>query len=223
MTDMMDFAVGGFTAATVISGASWQIYVRKPSAKLFWLEAYNSAGVKQAGALGPVSITGSNIMAVASFTGSLTVPAGGFLAVRCGFAGGSNRFYFGTNPKGQGLPSAVLTTTQTASGAGAAMTGVASTSGVGSMGVQLSSLTHQFKDEAGTATWGAGVKVSAFLASDMAAGVLSVISSGTTDATGSVTLGFTVSAGTSIVLIPDHLAANAPLGEQAITEALLTV
>jgi len=112
MATNMQFAAGGFTSATVISAASWQIWIRKSATKQFWLEAYNSAGVKQAGGLGPVSVTGSSVMANAAFVGSLTVPANGFLVVRAGYTGGSNRFYFGQNPKSNGLPSAVLTTTQ---------------------------------------------------------------------------------------------------------------
>ena len=109
-----------------------------------------------------------------------------------------------------------------ATGPTAALTGVSSTSSVGTVKPELASITHVFRNSADTAFWANGINVVAYKASTMSAATPTVLGNAAiAGGAGSVTIGLTEDV--SVVLVPDHQHASAPTGEQGISEALTPV
>jgi len=102
-----------------------------------------------------------------------------------------------------------------------AITNVLSTSSVGSIAPQLASITHVFKNETNSAFWGDGVNVTAFKSATLSTTPVILGNDVIAGGLGSVTIGLTENV--DVTLVPDHLDAGAPTGEQGITSSLTPI
>jgi len=104
-----------YTAAMKVSGGSMAVVASSAFVNgRFWMDAYNSTGVRQMSA-GPVTVASpttapGNMVGVFATTQFVTVPVGGYLVARISCQGSTARLYYGPSGATPALPAGATRT-----------------------------------------------------------------------------------------------------------------